>query len=121
MRRFAITAAASFIAIILASVFGSVLESTGHLDGFEFRRAVEIGILGVIGVAFVVLVYSVPPLFLRIFILGQERIGNGDLLPIRFLRANERHVCWAIWILMSVGLMMAIPAAIMDGLFEIPE
>src|SRR5204863_5991912 len=52
-------------------------------------------------------------------VLGfQVRIGNAGVPPIRTLIAHQRTIVFVLWGLMAAGLLIAVPAAILDGAFE---
>jgi hypothetical protein len=52
-------------------------------------------------------------------VLGfQVRIGNGSRPVIRTLIAHQRAIVFVMWGLMAAGLLLAVPAAILDGAFD---
>ena len=101
----------SFGTIIVVGIIGNVLQAVMPERTLPFVR---VAFMAVMVAAFVALVVSVPPVIVRLFILGQERIGNGDHHIIRFLREHERQIVYVIWTVFALGGAMGIPFAIRD-------
>jgi hypothetical protein len=100
--------ASSFGLMVLGSVIGGILESSGIVT----RES-----LGARGVALVLMVYialfclasfAVVPLALRYFIVMQIKIGNGGLFLVRWLQAHEQGVVYCVWGFFGVGLGIAL-------------
>jgi hypothetical protein len=101
----------SFGTIIVVGIIGNVLQA---VMPERTLPVVRVAFMAVMVAAFVTLVVSVPPVFVQLFILGQERIGNGDHQIVRFLREHERQIVYALWTVMAIGSAMAVPVAIRD-------
>ena len=96
----------SFIALIALSQVGRVL----HVDEAERNRGTAATIVKLTAFGlFLCLAYSLVPLLLHVFVIGQGKIGNGELAPIRFLRAHEAGVAFAFWGVCTTGLLIALP------------
>jgi hypothetical protein len=105
-----------FISAIVIAVLGSVLESRGALS---FLGARENRVMAIFGFTiFCVLGFSIIPLAIRFFVTMQLKIGNGELLLVKWLQAHETGTVIGVWIFIIIGLCMAIPSAIKDGMFD---
>ena len=91
---------------IVSSVIGNILETRGVLT------AEMIGVKGVTAVLafyfalFCVMVFSVVPLFIRLFIYLQIKIGNGEFILIRFFRENEKSLVVGFWVFIIIGFVI---------------
>jgi hypothetical protein len=118
VKPFLIAAAASFGLVIVESITGAVLRSrfkitTEHI-GPTWTLAIKVLNL----LIFAVIGFSLVPVALRLFLSMQAGAGNGDLVVIRWLAANEPGVVYSIWGLFAAGLAIAFPAALKGGLFK---
>jgi hypothetical protein len=48
----------------------------------------------------------------------QVGIGNANRPVIRTMIAHQRAIVFVMWGLMAAGLLLAVPAAILDGAFD---
>jgi hypothetical protein len=48
--------------------------------------------------------FAVVPLFIRLFIVIQIKIGNGEVFLVKFFKENEQAVVYSIWVLYALGL-----------------
>ena len=99
----------SFLILVVGGAVGGMLEQV-----VDPPPPYLIMVWGCMGLAFLCIIVSVPPVFLRLFIAGQERIGNAEHAVVRFLREHEWQVVRAVWLLWVVGALIAVPAAIYD-------
>jgi hypothetical protein len=67
---------------------------------------------------FCVLGFSIVPLAIRFFVTMQIKIGNAELFLVKWLQAHETGTIIGVWIFLIIGLCMALPSAIKDGMFE---
>ena len=63
--------------------------------------------------------YSTIPLMVKIVLAGQVKMGNSDVALVRAARAWETRIIVVFWILITLGLAIAVPAAIHDGFFDV--
>jgi len=103
-----------FAAIFLVPLALRGLQSTGTFGSASFfEMAVKVSIF----VVFLAFGYSMLPLMLKIFLAGQRTIGNARLGPIKWIDAHQGAVIVGAWLIISLGLVIAIPAAIDDEFF----
>jgi len=115
---FIIAIAVSFLLMILGSVTGSVLRSRFGIT-IEDPGSVWISVTVIFYLLlFLVTAFSLVPIVLHLFISMQIRIGNGDLMLVEKLAANESMVVYGIWGLFAAGLAIALPAAARSRLFR---
>ena len=94
--------ASSLGLLVLWAIVGGILESRGVTVDPATVKAVSF-------ILFLILGFTIVPLMIRLFILGQIRIGHGDLAIIKFLRAHERTIVYCIWGLYLIGLIYLLP------------
>ena len=105
---------------IVAAVVGNVLESKGYLTEEQLGpQGVKTGMAIFFGL-FCLICLTIIPLMIRLFISGHIAIGNGDLPPIRWLRAHENTVVFAVWAFFVLGLAIIWALAREDILTEFP-
>ena len=113
---FLIIFVSTFALLVLSSIVGNVLESSGALGKLTPRQITYVKVFYF--TLFCVLGFSLVPLVLRFVITLQARIGNADLLIVRFLQSHEKGVVYSFWALFLIGLSIAVPYAIKDGFFK---
>jgi hypothetical protein len=104
-----------FGAIVVFAIIGNVLRGQGLLADSSTAQMVAQVVFFALFLAFG---YSAIPLMVKIVLAGQVKIGNGDVGLVRALVRHERNVVIVFWVLISLGLAIAIPAAIHDGFFD---
>mgnify|MGYP000901456118 CR=1 FL=1 len=104
--------------LIAAAIVVNILESSGKLS----RDTIGPGGMSAIKIyffaLFLVICFTVVPLFIKLFLYMQIKIGHGELAPIKWLRVNETTVIYGLWIFMLIGFCIALQGAIKDGLFK---
>jgi hypothetical protein len=96
----------AFGLIIISAVIGNIFESEGVIT------VENIGLKGIESVMhfyfllFIIMVFSLVPLVIRIFIYLQIKIGNGEFVLIRWLQANEKSVVFGFWGFIIIGLII---------------
>lgn len=51
----------------------------------------------------------IPPLFIKLMIAAQIRVGNEHLSLVQSLRSNELRITLGVWLLIIVALVIALP------------
>ncbi len=110
---------AGIMALLISSaILVNVLESGGKLS----RETIGPGGVSAIKIyffsLFLVICFTVVPLFIKLFLYMQIKIGHGELTPIKWLQVNETAVIYGLWIFMLIGFCIALQGAIKDGLFK---
>lgn len=78
-----------------------------------FESSVKVVVFGL----FLACGYSAVPLMIKLFLAGQRGIGNAAVAPIAWLEAHQVAVVVGVWLFFSLGVAVAVPAAISDGFF----
>ena len=108
--------ASAFVLMIVSAIIGNILEANGTLN--KLSPNVTSAVMIFYFALFCVLGFSIVPLAIRFFIAMQIKIGNEELFLVKWLRAHEQGFVFGVWIMFIIGLCMAIPSAIKDGMFE---
>ncbi|MBV9260141.1 MAG: hypothetical protein JO205_02100 [Pseudolabrys sp.] len=115
LRAHAIITASLFGAIIVFAIVGNVLHDAGILkDGAVIQAAAKYLFFAL----FLGFGYSAIPLMVKFVLAGQVVIGNADVTVVRAAIARERLIVFTLWGLITLGLVIAIPAAVMNGMFS---
>ena len=109
---------AIFAALLAIGWGGNLLDALGLVP---HDRGIQIAVLALMLGLCVGLAFSAVPLMVLIVLGFQVRIGNAGVPPIRTLIAHQRTIVFVLWGLMAAGLLIAVPAAILDGAFEAIE
>ena len=111
IKPFLIAAGAGLIGLIVSAMAGNAIY------GSNPTGPVRTGQIA-LGVAFfgslLAMVYSAVPLLIRAFVLGQIKIGNGEVSMVRWLTANERVIWFVVWGIWTLGLLISLPFAIKE-------
>ncbi len=55
-----------------------------------------------------VICFTMIPLFIKLFVFMQVKIGHGELFPIKWLQTHETTVICGIWVFLIVGFLIAL-------------
>jgi hypothetical protein len=111
----AIITSGLFAAIVVLAVLGNVLHDAGYLaDSSATQMAARIIFFSL----FLAFGFSCIPLMVKLVVAGQVSIGNGDVGLVRLVAAHQTGVIVTLWVLIALGLLIAIPAAIVNGFFD---
>jgi len=116
LRAHAIISAGIMGAIIVLAMIGNALEASGVVvpDEPGIRLAAMIVFLGLCAG----LMFSFVPVMVKLVLGVQAGIGNAGHPVIAGLIARERVIVFVLWGLIGLGIVIAVPAAIIDGAFE---
>jgi uncharacterized membrane protein len=112
-----------YLIILVSVIMIFILFACARQFGFE-KQIEEWGkkhqslIKGIVIALFLVFAAAAVPVFLKVFLSIQIRIGNGDVDFVKFLRTHVMQVVYAVWIFFALGLMVALPAMIKNGFFS---
>jgi hypothetical protein len=110
----------TFVLIIISSIFLNMMESNGMINEDSLSYSGVSLIQVYFFVLFLIMGFTAFPVFIRLFILGQKKIGNGELPAIKWLQiqANEKKVVFIIWIFLVLGLCISMQGSFQDGSFK---
>jgi hypothetical protein len=112
LRTHAIISGALFVFMILIAVAGNALISSGTVkDLGPFQTPARILFFAI----FAAFGLSLIPLMVKLVIGAQLRAGNANVGMIRVLADHQVAIVWTFWILILLGLAVALPAAIREG------
>jgi hypothetical protein len=115
LKTHAIITGSLFAAIIVMAIVGNVLHDSGYLpDSSAAQLAAKI----IFFTLFLAFGFSCIPLMVKLVLAGQTAIGNTDVGIVRLVAAHETRIVLVLWLLIGLGLAIAIPAAIQDGFFD---
>ena len=66
----------------------------------------------------VALMLSLVPVMVKLVLGVQAGIGNAGHPVVAAMIAHERVIVFVLWGLIALGLVIAVPAAIIDGAFD---
>jgi len=115
LRSHAIITAGIFAAIIVLAIIGNVLEAGGALPDSPIALLASLIVFFGLCTA---LMFSAVPLMVKLVLGAQVRAGNAGRPVVVALIARERAIVFALWALIALGLVIAVPAAIVDGAFD---
>jgi hypothetical protein len=104
----AIIAGALFAAIIVMAIVGNVLHDQGLLPD---NSASQLAARVIFFTLFLAFGYSTIPLMVKIVLVGQVKVGNAEVGLVRAAVVRQTRIIVAFWILITLGLAIAIPAA----------
>jgi len=102
-------------AIIVLAMAGNALQAGGVVEGSpSIRLTAMIVFLGLSAA----LMFSAVPVMVKLVLGVQAGIGNAGHPLVAGLIAHERVIVFVFWGLIALGLVIAVPAAIIDGAFD---
>ncbi|MBD2702876.1 WG repeat-containing protein [Spirosoma sp. BT702] len=104
------------LVFILLGIIGNVLIPNG-VDNPSWRKAGPYVVFGL----FLVMVMAMVPIVLQNYLSAQHKIGNGNVPMVQFIARQPRLVVFGFWIMMGLGVAMALPYMIKDGFFTPSE
>ena len=108
----------AFGLFILGAVINGILESSGTFNMNTVDPKIQTAIKVFYFILFLAIGFSFIPLVLKLFIILQIKIGNGEFFFIKFLKNNEQIVVYCAWGMCLLGLLISLPSAIKDGFFK---
>lgn len=115
LRAHALITGGLFAGIIGLAMVGNALHDQGLLpDSSEVQIGARVVFFGLT----LALFFSAIPLMVKLVLGAQARVNAGRPAVQRLI-ARERSIVFGMWGLTALGLAVAVPAAIDDGLFEL--
>jgi len=94
----------SFALMILGAIIINILETNGTLSqekiGSKGADAITLAYL----VLFCIMAFAIVPLAVRLFIVLQLKIGNGEFVFIKWFQAHEQGVVYGGWGVIAIGI-----------------
>ncbi len=114
---FWIIAGTAFFGMILFAIgtnlFAKKIEARGPAYEAKISRLIKI----VMFIFFVILGFSIVPIFVKYFTDALPSVITQSTLPV-LLRDNAMMLVYVFWGIYVIGLAIAVPASIKDGFFE---
>jgi hypothetical protein len=115
LKAHAVITGALLATMIVLAMAGSFLHDNGYLpDSSAAQFVARVVFFGL----FLAFGFSCIPTMLKLFLAGQIAIGNGNVAIIRTISAHQTGIVIGVWLFLALGLAVALPAAIHDGVFE---
>lgn len=105
-----IAAIASFAGIFVAAIAAHLLVLAGLPE-----NVVQNTLKLVVILLFCVFGFALIGLMIHAFVILQGSMGNANVGMVKFLRENERLVTFCAWGFLGLGVLIAIPAALLDS------
>jgi hypothetical protein len=115
LRAHAIICASLFAALIGIALLGNALQASGTIRDLG---AFKLPFLVLIFVLFVAFGFSAIPVTVKLVLGFQRTVGNENVPAVAAALRAEKWIVYAIWGLLTAGLVVALPAAIQGGLFN---
>jgi hypothetical protein len=101
-----------FAAMIIFAITGNALISSGVIKNFgPLQLPVQILFFSI----FIAFGFSMIPVMVKTVISFQVQAGNENAPVIGAMIRNENRIIWTFWILILLGLVIALPVAIQQG------
>jgi hypothetical protein len=114
-RTFAWICGGSFALLLIIGWGGNLLQASGAVRD---PGPLRIPILVLMFVLVLALAFSAIPLMISAVLGFQRTIGNEDVPVIRSALSGRNIIIYVLWGLMTLGTAIAIPAAILNGAFD---
>ena len=101
----------SFALMIVGAIVGNILESNGTLSEERIGPRGTAAITLSYVVLFCVMAFAIVPLAVRLFIVMQLKIGNGEFFFIKWVQAHEQAVVYGGWSMMVIGIFIIVTLA----------
>ena len=115
LRTHAIICASIMAAIMVLAMLGNALHDSGIVEDGPTVRLTAMILFFALTVA---LMLSAIPVMVKLVLGFQVGIGNAGHPVVAGLIARERLIVFFLWGLIALGLVVAVPAAIIDGAFD---
>ena len=115
-RTYLIILALAFGLMITGAVITNTLESNGTLEALGPSGKILVNVVPFI--LFLIIGFVIVPLFLRLFIKLQIKVGNGGFFLVQWIQEHEQKIVHGVWVIYLIGLMISLPSAIKEGIFN---
>jgi len=104
------------IVLVLVGIFRNLLIAKQFGDDGNGQVIIK----GIVIVAFMIFSAALIPVCLKLFLILQIRIGNGDLGLIKLMQQHAMKLVYAAWAFIGFSIAIALPVMIKDGFFSNP-
>lgn len=101
----------SFALMIVGAIVGNILESSGTVSEERIGPRGTAAITLAYVVLFCAMAFAIVPLAVRLFIVMQLKIGNGEFFFIKWVQAHEQAVVYGGWSMMVIGIFIIVTLA----------
>jgi hypothetical protein len=106
-KRYLIIWCSSFGAVVVGSIIGGILESSGTVTMESIDPKWVSAITMISFALFCVMCFATVPLAIRFFIVAQIKIGNGEFFLVKWFQAHERTIVYCAWGMLILGMGIA--------------
>ena len=114
LRAHALICGGLFAAMIGLAILGNVLQAAGVIAPAGVGKPVAFLFFAL----FLAFGFSCVPVMVKLVFGVQRKRGDAGQPAIKAGPSAEVVIIWAMWALMATGAAIAIPAAIMGGMFK---
>lgn len=114
LRTHVIICASLFAAMFGIAIVGNILEKAGVAPPTGTTRYVAMALFFAL---FIASGLSAIPVMVKLVLGTQVSIGNADVPAVAAALRHEKTIIWTIWGLIIAGMTLAVPAALLGGMF----
>ncbi|MEP6492064.1 MAG: hypothetical protein ABJF01_05270 [bacterium] len=114
LRTHVLICGALFAALIGIAMLGNVLQAAGMRAPAGAGRTVAVVCYFALFAAFGL---STIPVIVKLVLAGQIQVGTQDVAIVAVAIRRQNTIIWLLWGAMGAGLLIAIPAAAVGGMF----
>src|SRR5690242_12560723 len=111
----AVIVGAIFLAIVVLAMVGNALQAVGAIAD---PASLEVPAKLVFFALTVMLCAAAAPLLIKLFVVLQVNLGNGEQPFVAAVAAHERAIAVGAWLMLAVGLGIALPGGLARALLE---
>jgi hypothetical protein len=115
LRTHVMISAGIFAVMVVLAMVGNALQAWDVVRDSPTIRLTAMTLFLALSAA---LVFSMVPVMVKLVLGVQAGIGNAGHPVVAGLIAHERVIVFVFWGLIALGLVIAVPAAIIDGAFD---
>lgn len=112
LRTHVIICASLFALLIGIAVIGNVVQRAGVAPPTGLFKYVLAGVFFLVFFAFGM---SAVPVIVKLVLGAQQSVGNENVEVVRAAVRHQNRIIWIMWGLISLGTVIAVPAALLDG------
>src|SRR5271156_6269108 len=114
LRTHALITGGLFALIIAMAIVGNALQASGIV---KHPEALQTPMRIVFFTIFIAFAFSLVPTMVKLFVAGQDAVGNSEKGFIQLIARHQVGVIFAIWGIWILGIAVALPTMISSGFF----